>query len=126
MSLRTPLGRAKGLGSAKEGVGHWLAERVTAVALVPLVIWFVIGLIMHAGADFDGARAWIGYPVNAVLMILLLGAMFHHAQLGMQVIYEDYIHTEWLKVVSIYATKFAAYLLAAAGSFAVLKVALGG
>lgn len=126
MSLRTPLGRAKGLGSAKEGVGHWLAERITAAALMPLVIWFVVGLIMHAGADFDEVRGWVGDPVNAVLMILLLGTMFHHAQLGMQVIYEDYIHVEWLKVVSIYATKFAAYLLAAAGSFAVLKVALGG
>ena len=126
MNLRTPLARARGLGSAKDGVGHWLAERVSAAALVPLVIWFVIGLIMHAGADYEAVKAWIGHPVNAVLMILLLGAMFHHAQLGMQVIYEDYIHTEWLKVGSIYATRFAAYLLAAAGSFAVLKVAFGG
>lgn len=126
MSLRTPIGRAKGLGSAKEGVGHWLAERVTSVALLPLVIWFVIGLIMNIDAGYAGAREWVGHPVNAVLMILLLGTMFHHAQLGMQVVYEDYVHVEWLKVVSIYATKFAAYLLAAASSFAVLKVALGG
>lgn len=126
MSLRTPLGRAKGLGSAKDGVGHWLAERVTSVALLPLVIWFVIGLIANAGADYEAVRAWVAYPVNAVLLILLLGTMFHHAQLGMQVIYEDYIHAEGLKLAAVYATKFAAYLLAAASSFAVLKVALGG
>jgi succinate dehydrogenase / fumarate reductase membrane anchor subunit len=126
MSLRTPLGRAKGLGSAKAGTEHWIAERVTAVALVPLVVWFLVGLVMNAGADYEAARDWIGHPVNTVLMILLLGSMFHHAQLGMQVIYEDYIHTEWLKVFSIYATKFAAYLLAAGGIFAVLKVAFGG
>lgn len=126
MKFRTPLARAKGLGSAKSGVESWLSSRVFAVALVPLVIWLVIGLIRHAGADFEAASVWVGQPVNAVLMILLLGAMFHHAQLGMQVIYEDYIHTEWLKVSAIYLTKFAAYLLAAASSFAVLKVALGG
>lgn len=126
MKFRTPLARAKGLGSAKSGVESWLSSRVFAVALVPLVIWLLIGLIRHAGADFEAVSAWVGQPVNAVLMILLLGAMFHHAQLGMQVVYEDYIHTEWLKVSVIYLTKFAAYLLAAASSFAVLKVALGG
>lgn len=126
MKFRTPLVQAKGLGSAKSGVESWLSSRVFAVALVPLVIWLVIGLVRHAGSDFETASAWVGQPVNAVLMILLLGAMFHHAQLGMQVIYEDYIHTEWLKVSVIYLTKFAAYLLAAASSFAVLKVALGG
>lgn len=126
MKFRTPIARAKGLGSAKSGVEHWLSSRVFAVALIPLVIWLLIGLIRHAGAGFEAASAWVGQPVNAVLMILLLGAMFHHAQLGLQVIYEDYIHTEWLKVSVIYLTKFAAYLLAAASSFAVLKVALGG
>lgn len=126
MKFRTPIARAKGLGSAKSGVEHWLSQRVAAAALVPLVIWLVIGLIRHAGADYEAARAWVGQPVNAVLMILLLGAMFHHAQLGMQVIYEDYIKIGWLKATSIYLTKFAAYLLAAAASFAVLKVAFGG
>jgi|SRR5690625_1681506 len=126
MNFRTPIARAKGLGSAKSGVEFWLVQRVAAAALVPLVLWLLIGLIRHAGADYDSVRAWVGHPVNAVLMILLLGAMFHHAQLGMQVIYEDYIHTGWLKSAAIYLTKFAAYLLAAAASFAVLKVALGG
>lgn len=126
MKFRTPIARAKGLGSAHSGVESWLSSRVFAAALVPLVIWLLIGLIRHAGSDFATASAWVGQPVNAVLMILLLGAMFHHAQLGMQVIYEDYIHTNWLKVSVVYLTKFAAYLLAAAASFAVLKVALGG
>jgi len=126
MKFRTPIARAKGLGSAHSGVESWLSSRVFAVALVPLVIWLLIGLIRHAGSDFATASAWVGQPVNAVLMILLLGATIHHAQLGMQVIYEDYIHTNWLKVSVVYLTKFAAYLLAAAASFAVLKVALGG
>lgn len=126
MKFRSPLVRAKGLGAAKSGVDHWLAQRVAAVALVPLVIWFAIGLIGQVGADYESVKAWVGRPVNAVLLILLLGTMFHHAQLGMQVIYEDYIHTNWLKIASIYLTKFAAYLLAVGASFAVLKVALGG
>jgi len=126
MSLRSPLRRAKGLGSAKTGTSTWVAERVTAIALIPLVVWFLVGLIVHAGADFNEARAWIASPVNAVLLVLLLGTMFHHAALGMQVIYEDYIHSEGLKMVSIYLTKFVAYLLAAASIFAVLKIAFGG
>ena len=104
MKFRSPLVRAKGLGAAKSGVDHWLAQRVAAVALVPLVIWFVIGLIGQVGADYESVKAWVGRPVNAVLLILLLGTMFHHAQLGMQVIYEDYIHTNWLKFASIYLT----------------------
>lgn len=124
--MRTPLGRARGLGSAKKGVGHWMAERVSAAALVPLIIWFIVGLIANADAGFDAAYAWVAHPVNAVLLVLLLLTLFHHAQLGMQVVYEDYVHTEWLKMVSIQLTKFAAYALAAAGSFAVLKIALGG
>ncbi|RFA28357.1 succinate dehydrogenase, hydrophobic membrane anchor protein [Alkalilimnicola ehrlichii] len=126
MSLRTPLSRAKGLGSAKDGVHHWWIERLTAVALVPLYIWFVWGLISHAGADYETVAAWIGSPVTAVLLVLLLAVTFHHAQLGMQVVYEDYIHTEWLKLTSIVLTKFIAYVLAAAGIFAVLRVAFGG
>jgi succinate dehydrogenase / fumarate reductase membrane anchor subunit len=126
VSLRTPLGRAKGLGSAKEGTGHWLAERVTGAALVPLVIWFVIGLIANAGAGYEEAREWVGHPVNAVLLVLLLVTMFHHAQLGMQVVYEDYTTPEWVKISCILLTKLAAYALAAAASFAVLKIAFGG
>jgi succinate dehydrogenase / fumarate reductase membrane anchor subunit len=125
MSLRTPLKRAKGLGSAKSGVGNWLAERITAAALVPLVVWLVIGVIVHVGADYEVVRGWIGSPVHAVLFVLLIGITAHHAQLGMQVICEDYIHSDGLKITSIVMIKFAAFVLAAAGIFAVLSIAFG-
>ena len=126
MNLRTPLSQAKGLGSAKDGVHHWWAERLTAAALVPLYIWLVFSLIGMAGADYETVRAWVAAPIPALLLILLIGVTFHHMQLGMQVVYEDYIHIEWLKLISIVLTKFIAFLLAAAGIFAVLRVAFGG
>ncbi|MEO1249634.1 MAG: succinate dehydrogenase, hydrophobic membrane anchor protein, partial [Pseudomonadota bacterium] len=100
MSLRDPLKTVRGLGSAKEGVHHWWAQRVTAIALVPLVVWFVVSLISVAGAGHAEVVAWIGNPFVAVLLICLIIAVFHHAQLGMQVIYEDYIHDGWLKLAA--------------------------
>jgi len=126
MSLRSDLGRVRGLGSAKEGVAHWWAQRLTAAALVPLLLWFVASLVSLAGADHKAAVAWIGHPVHAVLLLLLLGAGLHHAHLGLQVVIEDYVHREWLKVTSIVLVKFAAALIAAASGFAVLKIAFAG
>ena len=126
MSLRTDLGRVRGLGSAKEGVAHWWAQRLTAAALVPLLLWFVASLVSLAGASHKAAAAWIGHPVHAVLLLLLLGAGLHHAHLGLQVVIEDYVHREWLKVTSIVLIKFAAALIAAASGFAVLKIAFAG
>jgi len=126
MSLRSDLGRVRGLGSAKEGAAHWWAQRVTAVALVPLSLWLVASLASLTGADVAAARAWIAQPVVAVLLVLLIGVTFHHAQLGMQVVIEDYVHTEWVKISSIVLVKFAAVALAAAGIFSVLKIALAG
>ncbi len=123
---RTPLRQAKGLGSAKDGVGHWMVERLTGLALVPLYLWFVFSLVRYASADYATVVAWISSPVPAVLMILLIAVSFHHLQLGMQVVYEDYIHSEWLKFTCIILTKFVAFALAAAGIFAVLRVAFGG
>jgi succinate dehydrogenase / fumarate reductase membrane anchor subunit len=125
MSLRSPLGRARGLGSAKEGVAHWWAQRVTAVALVPLALWFVASLASHAGADHAAAVAWVGQPFVAVVLVLLIAATFHHAQLGMQVVIEDYVHTEWARLALVLLVKFAAVALAIACVFAVLKVAFG-
>src|SRR5271166_6333919 len=104
-SLRSPLGRVVGLGSAKEGVEHWWMQRLTAVALIPLALWFVISLIAHLGGDLGSAVAWIGAPVPAILMILLLGATFYHAALGVQVVIEDYVHEEWLKLASLVALR---------------------
>src|SRR5438270_1858612 len=89
--MRSPLGRAIGLGSAKEGVEHWWRQRMTAVALVPLALWFVIALIAHLGVDQDAAVAWLGSPIPAILMILMIGVTFYHASLGIQVIIEDYV-----------------------------------
>ncbi len=126
MSLRSPLGRARGLGSAKSGTQHWWAQRLTAIALVPLVIWFVIAMVAATGSDYASARAFIGSPVTAVLLILLIAATFHHAQLGLQVVIEDYVHTKSAEIALLLAVKGAAIVLAVAAIFAVLSIAFGG
>ena len=125
-SMRTPLGRAIGLGSAKEGVAHWWAQRVTAVALVPLTLWFCVGLIAHVGADRAKVLLWLGRPLPAILMLLLLSAGFHHMALGLQVVIEDYVHAEWAKIAALVLNRFVAYGLAVAGIFAVMRIALLG
>ncbi len=126
MSLRTPLGRVRGLGSAKEGTAHWWAQRLTALALIPLVLWFVVSLIVMTGAGHGAVAEWLRNPVSAVLMLLLILAGFHHAQLGLQVVIEDYVHAEWLKFALVTAVKFAAVALGIGAAFSVLKIALGG
>ena len=126
MSLRSPLGRARGLGSAKSGTQHWWAQRLTAIALVPLTIWFVIAMVAATGSDYTTARAFIGNPVTAVLLVLLIVATFHHAQLGLQVVIEDYVHTKPVEIALLLAIKGAAIVLALAAIFAVLSIAFGG
>jgi len=126
MSLRSPLARARGLGSAKSGTQHWWAQRLTALALVPLTIWFVIAMIAATGSDHAGAVAFIGNPVTAVLMILLIVATFHHAQLGLQVVIEDYVHSKPAEIALLLIVKAAAIVLALAAIFAVLSIAFGG
>ncbi len=126
MSLRTPIARARGLGSAKEGLHHWWVQRVSAVGLIPLSIWFVASVVGLAGADHAAVAAWLGNPVVAVLMVLLVAAALYHAQLGMQVVYEDYIHTHWLKITADVGTKLVSLVIGAATIFAILKLALGG
>jgi len=125
MSQRSPLGRARGLGSAKDGTAHWWAQRLTALALVPLTLWVVTSLVSLIGADYGAVAGWIASPVTAVLMILLLAMTFHHAQLGAQVVIEDYVHNEALKIAGIIAVKFLALVLGLASIFAVLMIALG-
>ena len=124
--MRSPLGRAIGLGSAKEGVEHWWAQRLSAIALVPLVVWFVISIIGLAGADRAAFVAWLHRPLSAVLFVLLLISAFYHGQLGLQVVIEDYVHAEWLKLSSLVAMRLVALGLAVAGVFAVLRIAFGG
>jgi succinate dehydrogenase / fumarate reductase membrane anchor subunit len=123
---RSQLGRARGLGAAHEGVSHWWQERVSALALVPLTLWFVFGVLSLLGADQPAVAVWIGHPVNAVLLLALIAMTFHHAALGLQVVYEDYIDSAGPRTAAILATKAAALLLGLLAALAVLKLALAG
>jgi succinate dehydrogenase membrane anchor subunit len=123
--LRSPLGRALGLGSAKEGVDHWWAQRLTAIALVPLVIWFVGAVIELIGADRAALVDWLHHPLPAVIWTLLLVAAAYHGALGLQVVIEDYIENEALRLGLMIVMKLAATLLAALGVYAVLKLSFG-
>ena len=124
-AFRTELGRVRGLGSAKEGVRHWWMQRVSAVVLVPLTLWFVSALVAHTGADYATTRAWLGSPVTFGLLVLLIGATFYHAQLGLQVVIEDYIHREGWKIALVLSTKLASLVLALAAIVALLVIAFG-
>lgn len=123
MKFRAPLARARGLGSAKSGTHHWWMQRLTAVALVPLSLWFVASLIALATADHATVIEWLASPTAAILCCALIVAVFYHGQLGLQVVLEDYVHAEGLKLASIVLTKLVSLLLAAACLFAVLKIA---
>ncbi|HEY1722728.1 MAG TPA: succinate dehydrogenase, hydrophobic membrane anchor protein [Magnetospirillaceae bacterium] len=125
-SMRAPLAKVRGLGSAKEGVGHFWHQRLTAIALVPLTIWFVISVIALAGADLGAWHHWISRPGNTTLMIILIGMVFYHGVLGLQVVVEDYVHGEAAKMTSLILIKFAALLLAVFSAVAVLRVAFAG
>ncbi|HEY3918421.1 MAG TPA: succinate dehydrogenase, hydrophobic membrane anchor protein [Stellaceae bacterium] len=124
--LRSPLGRVMGLGSAKEGVAHWWAQRLTAIALIPLLIWFVSAVIGLTGAGRGDVVAWLRRPMPAIATVLLLIAAFYHMALGVQVVIEDYVHSEWSKLTLLVLNKFVAFVLAAAGIFAVLRIAFQG
>ena len=123
MKFRTPLARVRGLGSARSGTHHWWLQRLTAVALVPLSVWFVASLISAASADYATVIDWLHSPPVAVLNCAFIVAIFYHGQLGLQVVLEDYVHTEWLKLTSIVLTKLVSLLLAAVCLFAVLSIA---
>jgi succinate dehydrogenase / fumarate reductase membrane anchor subunit len=125
-NYRTPLGRARGLGSAKHGVTHWIAERVSAIALVPLVLWLAYSVLKLAAADYAGAANWILHPLNAVLMALLITVGFWHMHAGMRVIVEDYIHVPLTKTGLLLINLFVCVLAGALAVFSILKVALGG
>ncbi|MEQ8246488.1 MAG: succinate dehydrogenase, hydrophobic membrane anchor protein [Alphaproteobacteria bacterium] len=125
MSLRTPLGRVRGLGSAKEGTQHWWHQRVTALALVLLSLWFVVSLIVMTGASYDEVRAWIGHPVVTGLLLLTIGFTFYHLKLGLQVVIEDYVHSEMIKVASLMLMSGACLVVGVASGLSVLFVAFG-
>jgi succinate dehydrogenase / fumarate reductase, membrane anchor subunit len=124
MSLRSPLGRVLGLGSAKEGVHHWWFQRLTSVALVPLTVWFVVSLLALPSLDHTTVVAWMAQSWTALLLILFVLVATWHSQLGLRVVVEDYIHGGAKTLVLVIIT-FTHTLIAAAGVFAILKVAFG-
>ena len=123
--MRSPLGRVLGLGSAKEGVEHWWRQRVTALALVPLVLWFVIAVIGLIGADRAAMVAWVRSPISSMLLVLLIVATFYHAALGLQVVIEDYIHGEAVRLSALIVMRLLCVVFVVRGILAVLKLALG-
>jgi succinate dehydrogenase / fumarate reductase membrane anchor subunit len=125
VSYRTPLGRARGLGSAKHGAGVWISERVTSVALVPLSLWAVCSGLTLAKVGYDGAAAWMHAPLNAVLSVLLLAVGFQHLNAGLRVVIEDYIHTSIRRNALLLTNLFVCTLAAALAIFCILKVAFG-
>ena len=122
--MRSPLGRAIGLGSAKDGVEHWWRERVTAVALIPLILWFVASIIAHSGEGYGEFVDWLKTPLATCMMILLLIALFYHAALGLQVIIEDYVHSA-IKIPTLILMRLICFSLAVVGILAVLRIAFG-
>ncbi len=124
-SLRTPLGRVRGLGAAKSGTADFIAQRVSAVALAVLASWFAISVALHLDGSFRSARLWLSEPLNAILMIFLTLATFYHMGAGMRVIIEDYIHRKPSKMILLLANMFLWIGLALASLYAILKVSFG-
>lgn len=125
MSLRSPLGRVLGLGAAKEGSEHWWVQRISAVALVILTLWFIVALLGLGRLEYAVVRDWLDHPINAALTILLIVTAVYHSKLGVQVVLEDYVGGKGAKVVSLIANQFAHLALGAIAVFSVLRVAFG-
>lgn len=124
MSYRSPLGRARGLGSAKEGTHHFWVQRVTAVALIPLVLWFVYSIAQLPSGGYEVVRWWVHAPSVAVALVLFIACALYHSMLGVQVVIEDYIAADGTKIVALLLSKFVHAIAAVTGIFAVLKIAL--
>lgn len=125
-SLRSPIARARGLGSAKEGVSHWWMQRLTAIALIPLGIWLVASLVCFAGADHAQIAQWLTAPFTLGALALTILVAFYHAILGLQVVIEDYVHGKAAKFALIILIQFAGFGLAAAAIIALLVAAFAG
>jgi succinate dehydrogenase / fumarate reductase, membrane anchor subunit len=122
---RSSFDRTQGLGSAREGVGHWWMQRVTALALIPMTLWFAASLIARASDDYGAFILWLRSPFTSVSMVLLLIALFYHMALGLQVVVEDYVHTERIKMPTVVVIHLGCFALAAAGIIATLRIAFG-
>ena len=125
MSLRTPLGNVLGLGSAKEGTGHFWGQRLSGIGLLVLGLWFAYSVLVMPGFTHADALAFIGAPLNGVLLLLLVVAMSYHSTLGVQVVIEDYVHGHGLKLASLIISRFAHTFLAVAAIYAIIKIGLG-
>lgn len=125
MSLQTPLAKARGLGSSKEGLHHWTAQRLTALALAPLSLWFIYSLVSVTGMDHARVTLWLQDTLNAVLMLLFIIAMYYHASLGVQVVIEDYVESKWQKIFSLVLIKFLVWIAGLSSALSVIKVYLG-
>jgi succinate dehydrogenase / fumarate reductase membrane anchor subunit len=126
VSYRTPLGRARGLGSAKHGAGHWISERITSIALAPLAIWMVYGILRLAAGDYGFAVHWVQSPLNATLVVLTFAIGFWHMHAGVRVVVEDYIHKTLTKTALLLINLFVCGFAGALAVFSILKVALSG
>jgi succinate dehydrogenase / fumarate reductase, membrane anchor subunit len=125
MSLRSPMSRVLGLGSAKDGTGHWWAQRVTAVALIPLTLWFAISLLTLPDLGYDTVRTWLSFPLTGFLAVLSIAVLTYHSYLGTMVIVEDYVSATGMKVLTLMLLRFLYVLAGGAAIFAVLRVVFG-
>jgi succinate dehydrogenase / fumarate reductase membrane anchor subunit len=125
MSLRSPLGKVLGLGSARDGTGHWWSQRVTAVALVPLTLWFVFSLLGLPAWDYDTLSTWAQVPISAFLSVLLVAVAAYHSYLGTTVIVDDYVTGTGSKILWLMLLRFAYVLCAGACIFAILRLSFG-
>ena len=126
MKFRSPLSIAVGSGSAKHGFSHWWLQRVSAIALIPLTLWFVFSMVCLSASGYTEAVAWLSSPINAAIMLLFTLTALFHGQTGLQTVIEDYIHTTWLNLTLLLSVKFASVILAVLAVISVLKVVLGG
>ena len=125
MSLRSPLRRVLGMGSAKDGTGQWWAQRVSAVALIPLTLWFFFSLLSLPALDYVTVRTWLSFPLSGFLAVLLVAVLTYHSDLGTTVVVEDYMHSAGAKLLSLLSLRFLYVLVGGASIFAILRVAFG-
>lgn len=125
-NLRTPLSEVKGLGSAKEGTSHFWSQRLTAIALIPLVLWLTFSIAALPGMDYLSVREWLSSPFTAIMMVLFIMVAFYHSRLGLQTVIEDYVGGHAGRTVAIIGVTFAAVILAVVGVFSVLRITFAG
>lgn len=126
MSLRSPLSRVLGSGSAKDGTEHWWSQRVSAIALLVLGTWFLIALLRMENFAYLSVREWVGHPFNGIMLLSLCVTLAWHSSLGVQVVIEDYVHGPVVKVLSLILNRFAHVLMAIAAVYSILRIALVG